>query len=144
MLPPIKNLWSYKKFMKLSIFTPEKSLAHEEPVQEILAPSVRGMLGILPGHAPLVSLLGVGILRYLPSKSLKWEKLALGWGYIEVFRGDVRILAESAETKESLDREKVKLQLEKILLDLQNSALSPPEREKLKKERLWLESELKL
>lgn len=131
--------------MKLSIFTPERTLAKEEPVQEILVPSVRGLLGILPGHAPLVSLLSAGILKYLPSKSLKWKKLALGWGYIEVSGfGEVRILAESAETKETLDRENVKARLTKVLSSLEELSLPPQERDKLKKEKLWLEAELKL
>ena len=130
--------------MKLSIFTPEKSLAKEELVQEILAPSVRGVLGILPGHAPLVSLLSAGILEYLPSKSSKWKKLALAWGYIEVCPEEVRILAESAETKESLDRGKVETRLRELLSSLENLSLSPLERKKLVREKLWLEAELKL
>ena len=113
-------------------------------MQEILAPSVRGILGILPGHAPLVSLLSAGILEYLPSKSLKWKKLALAWGYIEVCPQEVRILAESAESRETLDREKVKARLREVLLSLEDLSLPPLDRSKLKREKLWLEAELKL
>lgn len=130
--------------MKLSLFTPEQTLLKKLNVEEILVPSVKGYLGILPGHAPLVSLLKAGILEYLPEKSKKWKKIALGWGYLEVQEGDVRILAESAETKNSLDRTRTKKDLEIVLKKLDDRSLEPSEREKLEKEKLRLESELAL
>ena len=49
--------------MKLHIFTPEQTLLKEKPVKEILVPSVKGYLGILPGHAPLISLLSAGVFK---------------------------------------------------------------------------------
>lgn len=130
--------------MKLSLFTPEQALLKEEPVKEILVPSVKGYLGILPGHANLISLLKAGLLKYQPEKSSQWEKLALGWGYIEVHKGDVRILAESSKTKESLDRAETEKALAKIQEELKRIDLEPSEREKKEKERLWLEGQLEL
>ena len=130
--------------MKLSLFTPEQTLLKGQPVKEILVPSVKGYLGILPGHAPLISLLRAGVLKYLPEKSSQWEKLALGWGYLEVQQDEVRVLAESAATKESLDRAQVEKDLEKNLEQLNRRDLEPSEREKLEREKLWLEGELEL
>jgi len=116
----------------------------EEECQEILVPSVKGCLGILPQHAPLVSLLQAGVLKYLPKGSSAWQSLALGWGYLEVYPGGVRILAESAETKESLDRAKAEKELKQALLDLEDLTLEPSQRERLEKQKLLLESQLEL
>lgn len=113
-------------------------------MKEILVPSVKGYLGILPGHAPLISLLKAGVLKYLPEKSNQWEKLALGWGYLEVQQDEVRVLAESAATKESLDRVQVEKALEKVLEQLNRWDLEPSKREELEREKLWLEGELEL
>ena len=130
--------------MKLNLFTPEQTLLKEQAVKEILVPSVKGYLGILPGHAPLISLLGAGVLKYLPEGSNTWEKLALGWGYLEVRQDEVKILAESAATKESLDRVQVEKDLKAILDQLNRRDLEPSEREKLEKKKLFLEGELEL
>lgn len=129
--------------MKLSLFTPEQTLLKGADVKEILVPSVKGYLGILPGHAPLVSLLKAGVLKYW-TPSGQEEKLALGWGYVEVHQGDVRILAESAATKASLDRAQVEKKLQEVLKKMSQWDIDPSEREKLEKEKLWLEGELEL
>ena len=130
--------------MKFSLFTPEKSLIENKELKELIVPSVRGYLGILPGHAPLISLLQAGVLRYLPKDSENWQSLALGWGYLEVYPEGVRVLAESAETKETLDRAKAEQDLKKVLAQLESMNLEPHEREKLEKEKLWLEGQLDL
>ena len=130
--------------MKLSLFTPEKTLIENKELKELLVPSVKGYLGILPGHAPLVSLLKAGVLKYLPKDSDNWESLALGWGYLEVYPEGVRILAVSAETKETLDKAQVTKDLKQILAQLEKIDLEPKEREKLEKEKLWLEGQLEL
>ena len=130
--------------MKFSLFTPEKALIENKDLKELIVPSVKGYLGILPGHAPLVSLLQAGVLKYLPKNSEHWESLALGWGYLEVHPDGVRVLAESAETKETLDKAKIEQDLKQILVQLERIDLEPKEREKREKEKLWLESQLEL
>lgn len=130
--------------MKLHLFTPEQTLLKGKPVKEILVPSIKGYLGILPGHAPLISLLSAGVLRYIPKESNKWERVALGWGYLEVHQDDVRVLAESAITKEKLDKAQAEKELKKVLEQLNRQDLEPSEREKWGKEKLWLEGKLEL
>ena len=61
-------------------------------------------MGILPGHTGLISLLEAGILKYLPTDSNEWQSVAVGWGYLEVCGGEVRVLAETVQTKEALER----------------------------------------
>ena len=130
--------------MKFSLFTPEKTLIENKEVKELIVPSVKGYLGILPGHAPLISLLQAGVLKYLPKDSGNWESLALGWGYLEVQIERVRVLAESAETKETLDKAKAEQELKQVLAQLERMDLDPKGREKLEKEKLCLEGQLEL
>lgn len=130
--------------MKFSLFTPEKTLIKNKDLKELIVPSVKGYLGILPGHAPLISLLSAGVLKYLPKDSDNWQSIALGWGYLEVHSGGVRVLAESAETKQTLDRVKIQQDLKQVLAELERIDLEPKEREKFNKEKLWLEGQLEL
>ena len=120
--------------MKLTIVTPEKMILDSVAIQELLIPGIKGEMGILPGHAPLVSTLGSGLLRYRLSEEKDFKEIAVSWGYCEVQADKVVVLAESAETKTALDEEKVRETLESILRELENVHLSPEEIRKLRQE----------
>ena len=66
--------------LKFSLYTPENPLLKEVRVKEISVPSVRGRLGILPGHTGLISLLSAGVLEYLPTDSNEWPQSGRGMG----------------------------------------------------------------
>ncbi len=73
-------------------------------VDEVVVPGSEGYFGVLPGHAPLLSTLGVGEVSYRHGREEHY--LAVMDGFAEV-RGDrVIILAESAELPEEIDRER--------------------------------------
>ena len=87
--------------IKLEVVTPEHRLVREE-VTEITIPGRNGYIGILPGHAPLISELAVGEIRYrLVAGQTKY--LACAWGFAEVLPDKVTILAEVAERGEEID-----------------------------------------
>jgi len=86
--------------IQLDIVTPERRVI-SEPVQEVTIPGETGYLGILPGHAPLLTALGVGEISYRGAAGLK--RLAVAWGFAEVLGGKVTILAETAERPEEID-----------------------------------------
>ncbi len=127
--------------MKLSIYTPENPLLVQKPVQEVLVPSVKGELGILPGHASLISLLQAGVLKYKTKDSSSWKKVAIGWGYLEISKEEVKVLAESVQTKEALDLVQITKDLKAIEEKLERLDIEPSEREELEKERLRLQGE---
>ncbi|MGI9548364.1 MAG: ATP synthase F1 subunit epsilon [Bdellovibrionales bacterium] len=127
--------------MKLSIYTPEKSLLVKKSIEEALVPSVKGELGILPGHASLVSLLQAGVLKYKSVGASQWEKVAIGWGYLEISKEEIKVLAESAETKETLNRIQVEKELQELESQLLKWDLDPSKREELEKQKLWLQGE---
>ena len=130
--------------MNLSLYTPEKTLLFQQEVKEVIVPSAKGEIGLLPGHAPLITLLQAGVLRYLPEGKTTWEKCAVGWGYLEIFQEEIKILAESAQTKEALDRSQAEKDLKEIEQKLEDWALEPKVRESLEKEKLKLQGELEL
>src|SRR5918999_2285548 len=73
----------------------------EDDVDEILAPSVMGQIGVLPRHAPLLTLLVPGELRL--KKGDTETILAIGGGFLEVADNRGVILADSAERAEEID-----------------------------------------
>ncbi len=86
--------------LMLQIVTPQRLLAEEE-ADEVQLPARRGYLGILPGHAPLLTELGVGDLKYKLGKDV--YHLAIVNGFAEVLPDRVIVLAEIGERAEEID-----------------------------------------
>ncbi len=88
---------------KLSVVSPERLVLSEE-VEEAQVPGKNGCLGILPGHAPMMTELDIGELSYRQGDRTGY--LAVTWGYCEVLSNQVIVLAERAERAEEVDRER--------------------------------------
>jgi len=85
---------------QLEIVTPEKKVV-ETAAQEVQIPAKNGYLGVLPGHAPLITELSVGEIIYRENSTE--QRLAVAWGFAEVLPDKVTILAESAERPSEID-----------------------------------------
>jgi F-type H+-transporting ATPase subunit epsilon len=79
---------------QLVVATPEK-LILDEQVTSAELPGKDGYMGILAGHAPLLSALGEGNLTY--SSGGGQSVLKIGGGFVEVFDNKVSVLADRAE-----------------------------------------------
>ena len=88
--------------IQLIVVTPERQLLRESVV-EVTMPGLDGQLGILPGHAPLMTELGIGELSYKTSTSSQPVVLAVISGFAEVLGDRVTVLAETAERAEEID-----------------------------------------
>ena len=86
--------------LQLQIVTPDKRLV-DEAVDQVQMPGLKGYLGILPGHAPLLTELGPGEISYTQEGSTQY--LAVAWGFAEVLPDKVTILADAAERPEDID-----------------------------------------
>jgi F-type H+-transporting ATPase subunit epsilon len=84
----------------VEIVAPERRVL-EDDVDEILVPTPTGQIGILPRHAPLLTLLSPGELRL--KKGSVETAVAIGGGFLEVADNRVAILADSAERAEEID-----------------------------------------
>lgn len=88
--------------IELVIVTPERQLLRET-VTEVTIPGADGALGILPGHAPLITELGIGELTYRAKNATEPGHLAIMSGFAEVLGDRVSVLAETAERPEEID-----------------------------------------
>ena len=85
---------------QLEIVTPEK-LVVKDSAEEMQIPGKNGYLGILPGHAPLITELAVGQISYRNGSEAHY--LCVAWGFAEVLPNKVTVLAETAERAEDVD-----------------------------------------
>jgi F-type H+-transporting ATPase subunit epsilon len=103
--------------IQLIVVTPERQLLRQTVVN-VEVPGLDGQLGILPGHAPLMTELGIGELTYWTSKTSQPVALAVISGFCEVLPDRVTVLAETAERAEEIDlarAEAAKARAEKTL-----------------------------
>lgn len=89
--------------IELEIVTPER-LAYSDTVDSVVLPGSEGEIGVLPHHAPLVSMLGVGELRI--RKDGREEAFAIVGGFLQVRPDKVVVMAETADLASEIDLEK--------------------------------------
>jgi F-type H+-transporting ATPase subunit epsilon len=90
---------------QLEIVTPEKKVV-TTAATEAQIPGKNGYLGILPGHAPLITELAVGEITFHTGS--EEQRLAVAWGFAEVLPDKVTILAETAERPGDIDVERAR------------------------------------
>jgi F-type H+-transporting ATPase subunit epsilon len=87
----------------LEVVTPEGLLLRED-VDEVIAPGEQGYFGVLPGHTPFLTSLGLGELTYRQGQDKR--TLTCFWGFCEVLPDRVNVLAEVGERAEDIDTER--------------------------------------
>lgn len=88
--------------LSVRVITPDK-VVWEDEAQEVILPSTTGQLGILSGHAPLLTALNIGVVRVRPAKD--WKTIAVMGGFAEVENNEVKILVNSADVGEKIDKD---------------------------------------
>jgi F-type H+-transporting ATPase subunit epsilon len=87
--------------LTLTVVTPERSVVEHVPCDAVSLPGELGELGILPGHTPLVALLGVGRVSWTDGG--RRTSVAVRGGFAEVAGDAVRVLADLAAEKDAID-----------------------------------------
>ena len=100
MLDAGSELRTVAETFQLEIVTPAKLMV-KDVAEEAQIPGLNGYLGILPGHAPLITELAVGVISYKASGAT--HTLSVAWGFAEVLPDKVTILAEAAERPQEID-----------------------------------------
>ncbi len=77
--------------------------------EEVILPSTTGQVGILPGHAPLLTALETGVLR-VRGTDKTWVPIAMMGGFAEIENNEVTVLVNGAERGDSIDLEEAKQQ----------------------------------
>ena len=91
----------------LTLVTPDRRLVAGAEIEEVFVPGDRGELNILPGHAPLMTTLRPGIVRYRLKGETTLHRVAVSSGYAQVNSRGVNVLAETAERAEDLDQTRI-------------------------------------
>src|SRR5436190_14074717 len=86
--------------LQLQIVSTDRSLVNEQ-VDEVEVPGADGFFGVLPGHTPLLALLGAGELWYRQGQEKHY--LAIAFGFAEIQPDRATILAQVAERAEEID-----------------------------------------
>ena len=104
--------------LTVEIVTAERQVYNETDVDMVVAPGSEGVLGILPRHAPLLTMLQPGVLRV--KKDGAEVDMAVAGGFLQVNAGRVLVLADHAERAEEIDAalaEEARRQAEQALVE---------------------------
>ncbi|MBO3464150.1 ATP synthase F1 subunit epsilon [Aetokthonos hydrillicola Thurmond2011] len=93
--------------LTVRVISPDKTV-WDATAEEVILPSTTGQLGILSGHAPLLTALDTGVMRVRSSKNQDWVAIALLGGFAEVEQDEVTILVNSAENGDKINLEQAR------------------------------------
>ncbi len=111
---------------QLDIVTPERILLSESAIQTI-APGSEGYLGILAGHADLMTTLEPGEVTVTLADGRTTSHIVIGGGFLEVGPDKTTILADSAERIDEIDVSRAELDLEEARRMLEAASLGTRE-----------------
>jgi F-type H+-transporting ATPase subunit epsilon len=80
--------------MRITVISPERAI-YDGDATAVRAPAYDGLVGILPGHAPFVTLLGEGVLTV--ENGGERHEFQVRQGFLQVVEGVVRVVAAYAE-----------------------------------------------
>jgi F-type H+-transporting ATPase subunit epsilon len=113
-----QQVFPFRLLMQFEVVTPER-LVVNDLAEYIEIPGKTGYLGVLPGHAPLITELAVGEITYRTGTQTK--RLAVAWGFAEVLQNKVTILAETAEKAEDIDTARAEAAKKRAEAELQKA-----------------------
>jgi F-type H+-transporting ATPase subunit epsilon len=89
--------------LKVGLVSPEREVWAGE-ADHVIAQTIDGSMGILPGHAPVLGVLVDGsVVRIKPADGQDWVSAVVGGGFFSVAADEVSVLAEQAELGEDID-----------------------------------------
>ncbi|MBP7618016.1 MAG: ATP synthase F1 subunit epsilon [Geothrix sp.] len=99
--------------IKLEVVTPERPVFSAEVAEVQFPTASRGYYGILPGHTPVMTEVGDGLLYYIQDGQKHW--LTVFGGFAEIGPDHVTILARESETMDTLDLERAEASRQRAL-----------------------------
>lgn len=127
--------------LKLEIVTPSRRLV-EATVEELYLPGATGEIGVLPEHAPLVSVLTPGIVKYLEGGEKR--AIAIRSGFLKVGMDRVTLLADEAKLPKEVKSEELATERQDVESKMVDASVMPDERAELAKRLGWLDAQAAL
>ncbi|MEG3438508.1 ATP synthase F1 subunit epsilon [Pannus brasiliensis CCIBt3594] len=116
------------------VITPDR-VVWDNVAEEVILPSSTGQLGILTGHAPLLTALNTGVMRIRPGKD--WENVAVMGGFAEVENNEIKVLVNGAELGKNIDKEKARAEYEKAQTTLDEATKGDDRRKLIQAQQAW-------
>jgi F-type H+-transporting ATPase subunit epsilon len=91
--------------LTVRVVAPDKTI-WDAPADEVILPSTTGQMGILTGHAPMMTALDTGVMRVRADKT--WVPIAVMGGFAEVEANELIILVNGAERGDNIDKEEAR------------------------------------
>jgi F-type H+-transporting ATPase subunit epsilon len=104
--------------INIRVITPDRIVC-STTAEEIILPSTTGQLGILDGHAPLITALDIGVLRIKMDQ--KWTPMILFGGFAEIDQDQITILVNDVEEAATLKLDEVTVALEQATLAVETA-----------------------
>jgi F-type H+-transporting ATPase subunit epsilon len=128
---------------KLEIVTPERIVLSEAAI-ETIAPGSEGYLGVLAGHAPLMTTLEPGEVQVTFADGRTTSNIVIGGGFLEVTPDKTTILADSAERIDEIDVSRAELDLEAARKLLESAEIGSKEALVAKRANTLAETRIRL
>ena len=125
--------------LHLTVLTPARAV-YDADVASLVAPAFDGELGVLPGHAPLLSLLGSGVLHAATADG-QTVRLAVRGGFLQVNQNKVTVLTPESVAVGEVNAQALKAEAEKLA---EQHPTRADEREALTAKREWLKAKEKI
>jgi F-type H+-transporting ATPase subunit epsilon len=103
--------------------------------EEVILPSSTGQLGILTGHAPLLTALNTGVMRIRPGKD--WENVAVLGGFAEVENNEIKVLVNGAELGKNIDKDKARAEYDQAQTRLDEATKEGDRRKTIQAQQAW-------
>ena len=104
--------------MNIRVLTPDRVIC-STTADEVVLPGLTGQVGVLDGHAALITALDTGLLRIKLDE--KWTPIILCGGLAEIDRNRVTVLVNNVEEFVSIDLTQASKEVEKAMLAVENS-----------------------
>lgn len=104
--------------MSIRVLTPDRVIC-STTADEVILPGLTGQIGVLEGHAALITALDTGLLR-IKSQN-KWTPILLNGGLAEIDRNRITVLVNNVEELTNIKRNEAKQELEKATLALEKA-----------------------
>lgn len=115
--------------LTVRVIAPDRTV-WDDQAEEVILPSITGQLGILTGHAPLLTALDTGVMRVRLKN--KWTPIALMGGFAEVEANEVTILVNGAERGDTINLEAARAAYSQAQADLEAAETGDSKKAKIK------------
>ncbi len=127
--------------LQVRVITPDKTV-WDDAVEEVILPSTSGQLGILSGHAPLLTALDIGVMRVRPDKD--WKNLVVMGGFAEVEQDVLKVLVNAAEVGDDISKEEAQAGFSEAQSRLEQANKGDDRREQIKASQAYKRARARL